>query len=370
MAIRKRGNSFESKVMYQGKIYYKSHGPVSRTVAKEKDAQFKAGLYDGSYFQKKAEEAARKNRIKLKDFKDEYLAYYERQWSPGSYRRTKYLVANLVEHFGEEYLDEIIPLEAERYKKKRREAEKSQATVNREINCLSNIFEVAMTFGKASLNPMKKVKRFTEDNEKMWPLTDAEENRLLAVCEATNEKKGRDYLRDLVEVALYSGMRQGEIFCMKKEHVNFRHEFVHIPKTKTHKSRKIPMNDTLRAALKRAMKRSGESEYVFTGEDGGRLRNLKKGFWQAVSDAGLIRKGPGGKSERFRFHDLRHTFGTRLGMNGYDLKTIMEIMGHKTTKVAMRCQHPAPDHKLSVVKTLDQVPSKSTTGTVVRIKKV
>jgi hypothetical protein len=44
MAVRKRGNAFESRVMYQGKTYYKSHGPVSRTVAKEKDAQFKASL--------------------------------------------------------------------------------------------------------------------------------------------------------------------------------------------------------------------------------------------------------------------------------------------------------------------------------------
>ncbi len=60
---------------------------------------------------------------------------------------------------------------------------------------------------------------------------------------------------------------------------------------------------------------------------------------------------------RFRFHDLRHTFGTRLGMAGTDLKTIMEIMGHRTTRVAMRYQHPMPGHKLNAVKTLDRVPS-------------
>ena len=46
------------------------------------------------------------------------------------------------------------------------------------------------------------------------------------------------------------------------------------------------------------------------------------------------------KKVRFRFHDLRHTFGSRLGMAGVDLKTIMEIMGHKSAKVAMRYQHP------------------------------
>lgn len=55
----------------------------------------------------------------------------------------------------------------------------------------------------------------------------------------------------------------------------------------------------------------------------------------------------------FCFHDLRHTFGLRLGMAGQDSKTIMEIMGHKTHKMAMRYQHPSPEHKLDVVKKLD-----------------
>ena len=49
-------------------------------------------------------------------------------------------------------------------------------------------------------------------------------------------------------------------------------------------------------------------------------------------------------------------------MKGVDLKTIMDIMGHKTYKIAMRYQHPAPEHKLEAVKFLDEVPSIFTTG--------
>jgi hypothetical protein len=56
-------------------------------------------------------------------------------------------------------------------------------------------------------------------------------------------------------------------------------------------------------------------------------------------------------------------------MAGVDLKTIMEIMGHKSHRVAMRYQHPGTDHKLNAVKILDQVPSIFTTGNVVSIKK-
>jgi len=59
------------------------------------------------------------------------------------------------------------------------------------------------------------------------------------------------------------------------------------------------------------------------------------------------------KDIRFRFHDLRHTFGSRPGMKGFDLKTIMEIMGHKTAKVAMIYPYPTPDHNLQAVRSLD-----------------
>ncbi len=343
-----------SRVQVEGKRYQKSHGPVTKTVAQQKHAKFKADLNSGEYQKRLEEKKAEKNRGKLKDFKQDYLDYYERHWRPSSYRRTKFLVANLVEQLGEKYLDSIIPLDVERYKKVRLGAGKKKATVNRELNALSNMFEVAIKFGKARKNPLKGVARFKEDNEKMWVLTPEEEEKLLSACNSIEEKEGGEYLPDLVEVALYSGMRQGEIFNMKREHVSFRHGFIYIPKTKTHQTRKVPMNETLREALKRALRRSKGSEYLFVGKGGEKLKHLKKGFWEAAADAGLIRKSPDGKKERFRFHDLRHTYGSRLGMGGTDLKTIMEIMGHKTTTVAMRYQHPTHEHKKQAVLALDK----------------
>ena len=90
-----------------------------------------------------------------------------------------------------------------------------------------------------------------------------------------------------------------------------------------------------------------------------------------MKEAGLVRvDAETGKTIRFRFHDCRHTFGSRLGMAGTDLKTIMEIMGHLTTRVSMRYQHPTPDHKLKAVKFLDEVPSKVTTGEILERKVV
>ena len=74
------------------------------------------------------------------------------------------------------------------------------------------------------------------------------------------------------------------------------------------------------------------------------------------------------KKVRFRFHDLRHTFGTRLGMAGQDLKAIMEIIGHKNPKTAMRYQHPAPEHKLQAVQIIDRCLNKNSPARIVEFK--
>jgi len=114
--------------------------------------------------------------------------------------------------------------------------------------------------------------------------------------------------------------------------------------------------------LKDVIERQGQdnaSEWVFCTARGEKLTLLTNAFWNAVKEAKLIwaeAEGDKVKKTRFRFHDLRHTFGARLGMAGVDLKTIMEIMGHKSHKVAMWYQHPTADHKLKAVKILDQVP--------------
>ena len=106
---------------------------------------------------------------------------------------------------------------------------------------------------------------------------------------------------------------------------------------------------------------------MFTNAAGTRLTVLTNAFWKVIEEAGLIRREEG-KKVRFRFHDLRHTFGSRLGMSGTDLKTIMEIMGHKTAKVAMRYQHPSPSHKLEAVKGLDKIRGTSSQKIVNLIK--
>lgn len=70
------------------------------------------------------------------------------------------------------------------------------------------------------------------------------------------------------------------------------------------------------------------------------IQDVKKAFKTACSRAGI---------EDLRFHDLRHTFATRLIESGVDILTVSELLGHSTIKMTMCYSHPTPVHKRNAV---------------------
>jgi len=77
---------------------------------------------------------------------------------------------------------------------------------------------------------------------------------------------------------------------------------------------------------------------------GSPIGDVKTAFLKAVKRAGI---------PRCRFHDLRHTFATRLVLAGVDLATVKELMGHASISTTMRYAHPSPPHKREAVARLD-----------------
>jgi integrase len=73
---------------------------------------------------------------------------------------------------------------------------------------------------------------------------------------------------------------------------------------------------------------------------GGRLDNVKRGFEAVLARA---------KIENFRFHDLRHTFASRLVMAGVDINTVRELMTHSDIKMTLVYAHLSPDHKAAAL---------------------
>jgi len=363
----RKGNWY-TELYHEGVRYKKALGRgISKSVAKEREEKFKAEVREGKH-QVKA------RRIRFEAFKERYLEHAWVNKKPKSAKRNQVSIGQLEPYFKGKLLGSINSWQVEQYKKARRDAGAAPATVNRDVACLRNIMNKAVEWGYLQANPIARVKLLKEDNEVMWVLSPEEEARLLEECEKRPQRKGAKYLRDLVEFGLYSGMRQAEIFGLRWAHVHLDENYVLATGTKTHQDRPVPLNETTREILQRQMGKPGE--YVFTNSAGGPLSVLTNAFWTAVKEAGLVRvevKNGETVEIRFRFHDLRHSFGSRLGMNGVDLKTIMEIMGHKTAKVAMRYQHPSPSHKQNAVNRLDEIRKiftpKVTPNKIVSLKK-
>jgi hypothetical protein len=141
----------------------------------------------------------------------------------------------------------------------------------------------------------------------------------------------RQHLRTLVTVALYSGPRRGELLKLCWSNVDFDLNAINFTEKKTNRDRSVPMGPIVQEALLDLRAQAGDAEYVFTNPDTEtRYTDIKKSFSAACREAGIT---------NFTFHDLRHTFGTRLADAGVDVVKIKELMGHASIVTTMRYIH-------------------------------
>jgi len=216
-------------------------------------------------------------------------------------------------------------------------------SINREQAFLRNLYTMAITRGKASENPVKKVRFAREENGRTRFLTHDEEVRILACCIPS--------LTPLVVTALHTGFRMSELLSLTWHDVDFHRCLIAVRAAyaKNGESRSIPMNSILIEML-RAMKGDTVGEAaVFCTSKGTPHRDFRTTFRQIVRKAGI---------EDFRFHDLRHRFASRLVMAGVDLPTVQALMGHKNVTMTMRYTHLSANHKQQAVALLEHFAEK------------
>jgi len=344
MGVYLRGESWYIDFYYEGKRYTEKVGKVAKSVAEEKLDIKRSEVIRGEWKPKKV-------HVSFDKFKQEYLELTRGDKKPKSSLRDECSLKHLSKTFDGKLLSEINPLLIEKYKKTRKEEGAGPATINRELGCLRHMFNMAIAWGKTQNYPFgfgkNKVKFLKEPRGKDRILSEDEEIRLMEAVRLTTKSQ---HLEPIIITALNTGMRKGEILNLKWSNVDFKTGYILVEETKNGEIRRIPMNQKLTATLESG-KKTSKGEYVFS-DNGKPYGDVKTGWWSALKKA---------KIEGFRFHDLRHTFGSRLGMAGVDIRTIQELMGHKDIKMTMRYSHPTPEHKKNAVKMLDQVTTFFTT---------
>lgn len=214
---------------------------------------------------------------------------------------------------------------------------RATATVWNALEMLRRI----VNFGrKAGLCPALKfiIEMPKKDNEVVEYLEPEQAARLKAVLD---EWPSRDAAR-MLEVAMFSGMRRGEVFKLRVSDLDFRAGLISIKDPKGGKTVSVPMNPITRAALEAQLTWKAEafpeSPYVFPGKDGAQR--------VACSAASRIKQAAGIPA-RFRiFHGLRHHFAVTLANSGeFTLDMIGELLTHKSTAMTRRYGQFLPDAK-------------------------
>jgi integrase len=155
---------------------------------------------------------------------------------------------------------------------------------------------------------------------------------------------------DLVEFALFTGMRRGEVLGLTWERVDRARGVVLLDLTKNSRRREVPLNSRADAVLARRGSKSTGLVFGFL-----HWNHFRTAWDLAVERAKLV---------DFHFHDLRHTFASWAAQRGATLQEVKDLLGHSSLAMVMRYAHLSPEHLRTAVARLDAA---LPTGTAVQI---
>jgi site-specific recombinase XerD len=203
------------------------------------------------------------------------------------------------------------------------------ATLNRYRAVLSLVFRLAIRNGKVTSNPARLVRPHRENNARVRYLSADEEQRIRKVIEA----KCPDHMPEF-DLALHTGLRRGEMYGLTWGNVNFAARILTVPLSKNGERRHVRLNRVALEALLALNRRTRGEGLVFDA------KSPRHWFEPVIADA---------KVADFHWHDLRHTFASRAVMAGVDLRSVQDLLGHKSILVTCRYSHLAPTHQLAAV---------------------
>lgn len=225
----------------------------------------------------------------------------------------KWSIANLTPSRLAEYRDERLK-------------QVGNGTVIRELSYISAIINHARReWGINVANPALLVRKPPTPEGRSRILTDSERKRLIDALSPT--VRSNVWVKPLVQLALETAMRKGEILGLRWEHIDLVSQIVFLPLTKNGESRTVPLSSEAIRVLTGLPRSIDGVVFPIT------VANLHARFKKAVNRAGLI---------DFRFHDLRHTAITVMAKKLPNIIELSAVSGHKNLGMLKRYYHPDP----------------------------
>ena len=342
MGIYRQGKTFWVSKCINGIQYRKSAGTESKLTAKafyeDWVAELKEQIRTGKPILKQEPAPEQKKEITFSELASKYL-----EWAAGRQRgivarRSNVKILN--QSFSKMKLSQISIKDLEQFQSDLLKTGHTIAYCNKLIGVFKAMYAKALDWefiDESVLLKARKVKQLKGENKRLRYLSDDEIERLLSNCNS--------YLKPIVITALNTGMRRGEILNLTWDRVDFKNRIILLDKTKNGDRREIPINKTLLNALS-GIVRNIKTDYVFYNPETLKPYNeIKRSFNTALKKSHIL---------DFHFHDLRHTFASRLVMAGVDLTTVKELMGHKDIRMTLRYSHLSQAHLKQAISALDK----------------
>lgn len=339
MALYRRGKVWWMSFTYDGQQVRRSTEVTDKELAGRIYHKLLGQIAEGKWFERLPGEDKT-----VEELLDRYLNEYSaRNKAPNTHRRDKSLAAHLKGAFGTVTLGKLRSSQIAEYKWQRRNKGAAPKTVNDELTLLSHAYKLAIREWEwVTVNPVQRVSRERVRNQIERWLSPDEEKRLLAASPV--------WLKEIIVFAINTGLRQGEILNLEWPRVDLFRRTITLLEQKNGSKDTLPLNGSALEVLKaRARARSTQTDFVFFNKVGNRrdaTSGLRRAFYPAMKEA---------KVERFRFHDLRHTFATRLVQAGVDIYTVQKLGRWKTISMVMRYAHHYPESLRGGVEVLDRI---------------
>lgn len=332
--IRRRKNQ-KGEIKYQVIIRRQGYKPITKTFptrdAADKWARIKEREIDtGAYIP--ANDAS---KITFREVCERYRAEVLPNKKGASQEKSR---LDLIEdEFGDFALAALSPSRIAFFRDKRLKVVSAQ-TAKHEINLIQRVLKSAMhDLGVEFPNglPTSKIQKpkIPASAARNRRLEEGELERLL---EAARTSKSEPAAR-ILEFAVNTGMRRGEIAKMEWKDVDLKARVLQIPETKTGNPREIPLTSRAVDILKAQAVAGGLGRGVWGGIKADSITQM---FKRACAKAGI---------DDLRFHDLRHEAASRLAENGWSVSEISAITGHKSWQALKRYTHIRPANLLDKI---------------------
>jgi integrase len=320
IAFRKNGKLIEEKA---GRQFQDDMTPARAAGIRSQKIE---GALPTNKEKRAAEEAAKQAEAKKWTFDRLFKEYKKGRKKGKSLKIDEGRYNNyLKKPFGDKEPKDIIALDVDRLRIKLLK-NKSPQTVAHILNLLTWIVNFGVKKNLAQ-NLSFHVQKPEVNNEKTEDLTPDQLTKLLKAI----DKDSNTMAANMMRMALFTGLRRGEMFKLKWKDVDFNRGFINIKDPKGGPDQRVPLNDAARDLLKSHPRT--RSQFVFPGRGGRQRTDIKHQVNRIKDDAGLPKD--------FRaLHGLRHVYASMLASSGeVDLYTLQKLLTHKDPKMTQRYAH-------------------------------